>query len=55
MKTAVVYAGTSTTPVAGTDGAYTINAQSFKLVNDNSSVTENTQVRFKTITIEYYA
>ena len=39
--------------VAGTDGAYDINASAFTIYDNNSKVTSNTQVRFQSITIFY--
>ncbi len=49
--TAEVFAGA--TLVTGTDGVYAINASSFTVFNNNSSVSSNTQVRFQKITITY--
>ena len=36
---------------ANADGSYTINSTSFTIVNDNTGMASNTQVRFKSIKI----
>ena len=50
---AVVYAGS--TKVSGENGFYEINANSFKLENDNTAGTASKQLKFSKIVIEYYA
>lgn len=52
---AKVYAGDSTTEVTPVDGVYTINAKSFRLVNDNTGTSSNVQVRFSKIEVSHYA
>ena len=48
---AVVKAGD--TVLTAADGVYTVNGSAFTLIDDNSNVTENTQVRFQKIAIHY--
>ena len=50
---AAVFAGE--TAVTGTDGAYTINDSAFSILDDNTTKTSNTQVRFQSIEIVYEA
>lgn len=48
---AVVKAGD--TVLTAADGVYTVNGTTFTLIDDNSKVTKNTQVRFQRIVIHY--
>lgn len=48
---AVVKAGD--TVLTAADGVYTVNGTTFTLIDDNSNVTKNTQVRFQRIVIHY--
>lgn len=48
---AVVKAGD--TVLTAADGVYTVNGSAFTLIDDNSNVTKNTQVRFQKIAIHY--
>jgi hypothetical protein len=48
---AVVKAGD--TVLTAVDGVYTVNGTTFTLIDDNSNVTKNTQVRFQKIVIHY--
>lgn len=48
---AVVKAGD--TVLTAANGVYTVDGAAFTLIDDNSSVTSNTQVRFQNITIHY--
>lgn len=41
------------TVLTATDGVYTVNGTTFTLIDDNSNVTKNTQVRFQKIAIHY--
>lgn len=50
---AVVKAGD--TVLTAANGVYTVDGAAFTLIDDNSSVTSNTQVRFQNITIHYSA
>ena len=52
-KCAVVKVGDNT--VTATKGVYTINGSAFTLVNDNTSATSNTQVRWQSIEIHVSA
>ncbi len=57
ISTAVIYGADGTTAITGdlvgTAGTYDINGSAFTIFNNNSSVSSNTQVRFKSIEISY--